>query len=199
MSINWILICPETLCWVHPVGYRFWWQGLLDYFVTYLIFLLTVKLPPIEKSKTRPNLPYPTLPCPPHQTLPALPLTLPIVAYSTTPPLPSYSTTTPTPLYQYLSFPYWDWTLHSDSTTLSTTPSPTPTPIFINTQHPPPLSLSYPTLIPTPYWNLAETTQGRNDQGPKRPTFLGLNDPPQKLAETTQAETTQGRNDPDSS
>ena len=41
-------------------------------------------------------------------------------------------------------------------------------------------------------------TQGRNDQGPKRLTYLGQNDPPQKLAETTQAETTHGRNDPDS-
>ena len=38
---------------------------------------------------------------------------------------------------------------------------------------------------------------------PKRPTYQGRNDPPPKLAETTQAETTQaettqGRNDPDS-
>ena len=32
-------------------------------------------------------------------------------------------------------------------------------------------------------------TPGRNDQGPKRPTFLGQNDPPQKLAETTQGRT----------
>ena len=36
----------------------------------------------------------------------------------------------------------------------------------------------------------AETTHGRNDSRPKWPTFLGRNDPPQKLAKTTQAETT---------
>ena len=41
-------------------------------------------------------------------------------------------------------------------------------------------------------------TRGRNDPGPKQLTYLGRNDPPQKLAETTQAETTQGQNDPDS-
>ena len=150
MSIYWIFICPEGLCWVHPVGYRFWWQGLLDYFVTYLMFLLKVKLPPIEKSKpalTYHTPPYPTLPCPPQQTLPALPLTLPILSYFTTPPLPSSSTTTTTPLYQYLPYPYWDWTLHSDSSTLSTTPSPTPTLIFINTLHPYPiLPLSLPPI-----------------------------------------------------
>ena len=72
MSIHvyWIFICPECLCWVHPIEYRFWWQGLLDYFVTYLMFLLKVKLPPIEKSKTRPNLPYPTLPYPALPTSP---------------------------------------------------------------------------------------------------------------------------------
>ena len=40
-------------------------------------------------------------------------------------------------------------------------------------------------------------TQGRNDQGLKRLTYLGWNDPPHKLAETTQAEATQGRNDLD--
>ena len=34
------------------------------------MFLLKVKLPPIEKSKTRPNLPYPTLPYPVHLTKP---------------------------------------------------------------------------------------------------------------------------------
>ena len=28
-------------------------------------------------------------------------------------------------------------------------------------------------------------TQGRNDPGPKRLAYLGRNDPPQKLAETT--------------
>ena len=33
-------------------------------------------------------------------------------------------------------------------------------------------------------------TQGRNDPGPKRPTYEGRNDPPPKLAETTQARTT---------
>ena len=155
--------CGKPYCWVHPVGHRFWWQGLLDYFVTYLIFLL------IEKSKTRPTLPYPTLPyhtppyltipCPPHQTLPTLPLILPILSYSTPPPLSSSSTTPPTPLYQYLSYPYWDWTLHSDSTTLSTTPSPTPNLIFINTLH----------LYP--YHILPLLKFGRNDPGPKRPRF----------------------------
>ena len=39
-------------------------------------------------------------------------------------------------------------------------------------------------------------TKGQNDTGLKRPTYQGRNDPPPKLAETTQAETTQGRNDP---
>ena len=48
----------------------------------------------------------------------------------------------------------------------------------------------------------AESTHPEN--WPKRPTYQGRNDPPPKLAETTQAETTQaettqGRNDPDSS
>ena len=47
----------------------------------------------------------------------------------------------------------------------------------------------------------AESTHPEN--WPKRPTYQGRNDPPPKLAETTQAETTQaektqGRNDPDS-
>ena len=42
-------------------------------------------------------------------------------------------------------------------------------------------------------------TQGRNDLGPKWLTYLGRNDPPQKLAKTIQAEMTQGWNDPDSS
>ena len=32
---------------------------------------------------------------------------------------------------------------------------------------------------------------GRNDLGPKRPTYQGRNDPHPELAETTQAETTQ--------
>ena len=41
----------------------------------------------------------------------------------------------------------------------------------------------------------AESTHQEN--WPKRPTYQGRNDPPPKLAETTQAETTQGRNDPD--
>ena len=40
----------------------------------------------------------------------------------------------------------------------------------------------------------AESTHPEN--WPKRPTYQGRNDPPPKLAETTQAETTQGRNDP---
>ena len=47
----------------------------------------------------------------------------------------------------------------------------------------------------------AESTHPEN--WPKRPTYQGRNDPPPKLAETTQAETTQAettkdRNDPDS-
>ena len=47
----------------------------------------------------------------------------------------------------------------------------------------------------------AESTHPEN--WPKRPNYQGRNDPPPKLAETTQAEmtqaeTTQGRNDPDS-
>ena len=47
--------------------------------------------------------------------------------------------------------------------------------------------LIYPTILKL----------GRNDSGPKRPTYQGRNDPPPKLAETTQAETTQGRNNPE--
>ena len=48
---------------------------------------------------------------------------------------------------------------------------------------------------------MAESTHPENWL--KRPTYQGRNDPPPKLAETTQAETTQaettqGRNDPDS-
>ena len=40
--------------------------------------------------------------------------------------------------------------------------------------------LIYPTILKL----------GRNDSGPKRPTYQGRNDPPPKLAETTQVETT---------
>ena len=62
------------------------------------------------------------------------------------------------------------------------------------------LSLSY--YLPEDFHILwpkrlgAESTHPKN--WPKRPTYQGRNDPPPKLAETTQAETTQGRNDPDS-
>ena len=52
----------------------------------------------------------------------------------------------------------------------------------------PPLSLPYTASIPIeigPKRLRAETTQGRNDPGLKRLTYLGRNDPPQKLAETT--------------
>ena len=67
------------------------------------------------------------------------------------------------------------------------------------------LSLSY--YLPEDFQILwpkrlrAESTHPEN--WPKRPTYQGRNDPPPKLAETTQAETTQaettqGRNDPDS-
>ena len=67
------------------------------------------------------------------------------------------------------------------------------------------LSLSY--YLPEDFHILwpkrlrAESTHPEN--WPKRPTYQGRNDPPPKLAETTQAETTQaettqGRNDPDS-
>ena len=107
--------CPEDICWVHfycsvhPVRHRFWWQGLLDYLGRYLICLLKVKLPPIEKSKTHPYLPYPTLPSThrtqPHQTLPALPLSVSIHTYSTTLHLPSSSTTPPKLLYPYPILP----------------------------------------------------------------------------------------------
>ena len=50
-------------------------------------------------------------------------------------------------------------------------------------------------------YTLAESTH--LEIWPKQPTYQGRNDPPLKLAETTQtettqAETTQGRNDPDS-
>ena len=38
---------------------------------------------------------------------------------------------------------------------------------------------------PHPYRNLAQTTHSQNDPGPKQLTFLGLNNTPQKLAETT--------------
>ena len=48
-------------------------------------------------------------------------------------------------------------------------------------------------IRPKQLW--AELTQGWNDPGLKRLTYLDRNDPPQKLAETTQAETTQNRND----
>ena len=67
------------------------------------------------------------------------------------------------------------------------------------------LSLSYYLLenfnILWPKRLRAESTHPEN--WPKRPTYQGRNDPPPKLAETTQAETTQaettqGRNDPDS-
>ena len=47
-----------------------------------------------------------------------------------------------------------------------------------------------------PLFKLAETTHGRNDSRPKRPTKIGRIDSPQNKAETTQAETTHGRNDP---
>ena len=39
-------------------------------------------------------------------------------------------------------------------------------------------------------FKLAETTHGRNDSRPKRPTKIGRIDSPQNKAETTQAETT---------
>ena len=89
MNIYWIFIhvCPEGLCWVHPVGYRFWWQGLLDYFVTYLMFLLKVKLPPIEKQKpalTYHTPPYPTLPTSPNPTCPTLNPTHTLIFHNTT-------------------------------------------------------------------------------------------------------------------
>ena len=80
-----------------------------------------------------------------------------------------------------------------------TTPTPTPPlPLPLPYHNTPPLYCLYP----YPNWNWAVTTQGWNDPGPKRLAYLGRNDPPQKLAETTQAETTQaettqGRNDPD--
>ena len=62
------------------------------------------------------------------------------------------------------------------------------------------LSLSYYFIL-WPKRLRAESTHPEN--WPKRPTYQGRNDPPQKLAETTQAETTQAettqdRNDPDS-
>ena len=41
-----------------------------------------------------------------------------------------------------------------------------------------------------PIFKLAETTHGRNDSWPKRPTKIGQIDSPQNKAETTQAETT---------
>ena len=41
-----------------------------------------------------------------------------------------------------------------------------------------------------PIFKLAETTHGRNDSRPKRPTKIGRIDSPQNMAETTQAETT---------
>ena len=46
-----------------------------------------------------------------------------------------------------------------------------------------------------PHTHWAETTHGRNDSRPKRPTKIGRMDSPQNLAETNQAETTHGRND----
>ena len=74
-------------------------------------------------------------------------------------------------------YPYWNWAssypTHPHHPTLPTTPTPILT-----------LYCLYP------YWNSAETTHGRNDSGPKWLTYLGRNDPPPKLAETTQAETT---------
>ena len=54
------------------------------------------------------------------------------------------------------------------------------------------------------FWPKRLRTESTNQENwPKRPTYQGRNDPPPKLAETTQAETTQaettqGRNDPDS-
>ena len=53
------------------------------------MFLLKVKLPPIEKSKTRPNLPYPTLPYPtlstsPNPTRPTLNATHTLIFHTTT-------------------------------------------------------------------------------------------------------------------
>ena len=41
-----------------------------------------------------------------------------------------------------------------------------------------------------PIFKLAETTHGRNDSRPKRPTKIGRIDSPQNKAETTLAETT---------
>ena len=52
-------------------------------------------------------------------------------------------------------------------------------------QHPIPILTLYCTY---PYWNWANMTQGRNDPGSKRHTYLGQYDPPQKLAETTQGQ-----------
>ena len=55
----------------------------------------------------------------------------------------------------------------------------------IHNTHPYP----YP-MLPLSLLKLDETTQGRNDPGLKRLAYFCRNDPPQKLAETTQAETT---------
>ena len=57
-----------------------------------------------------------------------------------------------------------------------------------------PFARLYPThnTHPYPYPILPRSLLklDRNDSGPKRLTYLGRNDPPQKLAEMTQAETT---------
>ena len=69
------------------------------------------------------------------------------------------------------------------------------------------VNLSFSCYLPEDFHKLwpkrlrAESTHPEN--WPKRPTYQRRNDPPPKLAETTQAETTQaettqGRNDPDS-
>ena len=190
-------ICPEGICWVHPVGYRFWWQELLDYFGTYLICLLKVKLPPIEKLKTRPNLPYPTPPYPTYLTksYPPYPYPYPYPHIPQHHPYPHLQAHLQRHYIPTLSYPYWNLTLHSDSTTLSTTPSPTlpsssSTP---NTIHP--YTYHILSLSPIEIWPkrlTAETIQGRNDSPSSAETTHPKNWPkwprPKRL----------GRNDPDS-